>query len=1025
VSDETATAGISARPAPALAPGATLGKYRLDHVLGSGGMGVVWAAHDPDLDRAVALKVLRYEHAPSGLRVRLQREARAMARLKHLNVLTVYEAGSDGDRDYIAMELVDGESLEVWIATPQPEDELWDALLAAGRGLAAAHDAGLVHRDFKPGNVLRRRDGRVLVTDFGLARGLGDDRGGAGAEPALPDATALDATIDASPSPSPRADSVLHSPLTATGAVLGTPAYMAPEQFRGAASDARTDQFAYCITAWQLLTGERPFRGDTLEELKRATSAGVARLRSTLAPAVRAVLARGLSPEPDARWPDMTALLAALEDARHLRRRRVRAAIAAIAVAVVVAAGVFAWRTRGGAAATSALCTTSPEDEIALAWSPEFRKTAPESIRALQGFAMVADELDAFAAAWVADYRGACAVDEHVPKTYAKLGCLLGERDEVAALTHLMPVATARAFDDVEMGGVLPRTQACDGDSPVTPPTLPDDPDKRRRIEALRRRLLASHFEAVDAMLPTLPGLLEEARAIDWEPILAEAEQAVAVVFDRSGRRWEEAREHYRAANELARRTHHYHLEADSWIGLLGNEFEAASDPGDGKKFDDLVARARLAVHNSGDDPVYLAHIAHIEAAYALSRGRRDDAVALEDRARRLELAARDFAMATRVTSGQAQALALRDGPTDLDEAWRLMGEAIRVGESAKLVPRKLRAITDELSLVAQLRGDLANAHAWADRGEPPRAPRDAVSITGRVVDADGRAVAGARVVAWRGELAGDAERAYVWPTFEGAVATTDATGAFSLRGARGGAIIAELGDRRSRPREIGDAPVELALAPTRAIAGRVACDDELAPGVAVAARYAIGSNAWSVVAALGRGRDYRLAGLPPGDATLRLDAWLDSTFPKRKLDFGPVRDDAALTWPVGPTIDVIVRGGSAETPMIWLLRGRVEAKTRADVEAIAERETQGLRHQALVIGIGDQTQEGIAKYARGDRHGLFFGNAPGAVTVCVADGAATSKAMCQVIEVPAGAKIAVRDGRGVYPAIPVVIERQ
>jgi serine/threonine-protein kinase len=155
----------------ALSAGATLGKYRLEHVLGAGGMGVVWAAIDPDLERAVAIKVLRASDGSEVQRTRLLREARAMARLKHPNVLTVYEVGTANGVDYIAMELVEGDNLGAWFSQSPPRDQVIAALLAAGRGLAAAHEAGIVHRDFKPENVLRDRKGHVYVTDFGLAFG--------------------------------------------------------------------------------------------------------------------------------------------------------------------------------------------------------------------------------------------------------------------------------------------------------------------------------------------------------------------------------------------------------------------------------------------------------------------------------------------------------------------------------------------------------------------------------------------------------------------------------------------------------------------------------------------------------------------------------------------------------------------------------------------------------------------------------------------------------------------------------------
>ncbi|HSN29152.1 MAG TPA: serine/threonine-protein kinase, partial [Kofleriaceae bacterium] len=328
-SDETLADAQATRPS--FGAGAQLGKYELLRLLGEGGMGQVWAAHDPDLDREVALKLLRAEQAAPQLRTRLLREARAMARLKHANVLTVYEVGSEGDRDYIAMELVDGLNLDQWLATQPSRHDVWHALLAAGRGLAAAHEAGLVHRDFKPHNVLRSRDGRVLVTDFGLARGVGDEK--LQAVPASLDTpVALDVTLDANP------DSLLDSPLTQTGALIGTPAYMAPEQYAGSPPDPRTDQFAFCVTVWQALTGERPFQGSTLDELRRATNKGVAHIQSRLPRDVRAALVRGLSPDPAQRWPSMNDLLRALD-----RPKRTWAITTAIALAAGVLIGGLAY----------------------------------------------------------------------------------------------------------------------------------------------------------------------------------------------------------------------------------------------------------------------------------------------------------------------------------------------------------------------------------------------------------------------------------------------------------------------------------------------------------------------------------------------------------------------------------------------------------------------------------------------------------------------------------------------------------
>ncbi len=373
------SAETAAEPSVPKPPGAqeTLGKYRLDRVLGTGGMGIVWAAFDPDLERSVALKLLHTNDVPA-LRTRLLREARAMARLKHPNVLTVYEVGTDRNRDFIAMEIVDGDTLDKWVATKPSSDDLAEALAAAGRGLAAAHAAGLVHRDFKPTNVLRSRDGHIYVTDFGLARGQIED----GPEPVT---QAL-----------PQVD-ILSSPLTQTGVMIGTPAYMAPEQFAGKPPDARSDQFAFCITVWEALTGARPFRGDSLPELQQAASSGVREVRADqLSPRVRDVLVRGLDPSPENRWPDMTTLLDALAAAmaRPPRRRRVLLGIAGGAI-LVAGAGIFAATRAPSSSPTSS--TSAPSPTSPMSPTPVVAPTPVE--------ADCADPQAAFGDAWTAERR--------------------------------------------------------------------------------------------------------------------------------------------------------------------------------------------------------------------------------------------------------------------------------------------------------------------------------------------------------------------------------------------------------------------------------------------------------------------------------------------------------------------------------------------------------------------------------------------------------------------------------------------
>ncbi|HUJ56852.1 MAG TPA: serine/threonine-protein kinase, partial [Kofleriaceae bacterium] len=347
--DELARTATAAPTTPAKSElgeiGATLGRYRIERTLGEGGMGVVHAAFDPDLERRVALKVLRGEGGDA--RQRLLREARAMARLTHSNVVTVHEVGSAGGRDYVAMEMIEGETLADWLrAAPRSRAEIVAAFVAAGRGLAAAHAAGLVHRDFKPHNVLRRRDGRICVTDFGLARGVDT-------------VSAFETTLRIG---SPDNQQSALSGLTATGSVLGTPAYMAPEQWAGGTVGGAADQFAFCVALWEALTGERPFRGATLDELKREVARGAAALDASKLPRrLREPLRRGLDPDPARRWPSMDELLAAL--ARAERRPRV----AVLGASAVVAAAMLYAALGRGAVAPSCPAPARPLGE---AWSP-------------------------------------------------------------------------------------------------------------------------------------------------------------------------------------------------------------------------------------------------------------------------------------------------------------------------------------------------------------------------------------------------------------------------------------------------------------------------------------------------------------------------------------------------------------------------------------------------------------------------------------------------------------------------------
>ncbi len=329
---------------PVVAVGDTIDRYVVLRRVGAGGMGVVYAAYDPQLDRKVALKLLRtgIGLGEGEARARLVREAQAIAQLSHPNVVAVYDVGTTAEGEvYVAMEFVEGDTLTQWMHRwERPWRDTLDVYREAGRGLAAAHGVGLLHRDFKPDNVLVGADTRVRVTDFGLARSLVTGHNDEGAQTAFAGPGALRMT------------------LTATGAVMGTPRYMAPEQLKGLDVSAAADQFSFCVALYDALYGQHPIDGDTaikmIEENARAQpppeGAGIP---GWLWP----ILARGLDAQPAKRFPSMAALLIELTPPQPSRRRRRYIAMAAAAALVL-----------GGAAAATVLAPRPrPQPQI----SPE------------------------------------------------------------------------------------------------------------------------------------------------------------------------------------------------------------------------------------------------------------------------------------------------------------------------------------------------------------------------------------------------------------------------------------------------------------------------------------------------------------------------------------------------------------------------------------------------------------------------------------------------------------------------------
>jgi formylglycine-generating enzyme required for sulfatase activity len=314
-----------------LEPGALLGRYTVLGLVGRGGMGQVYAAYDPQLDRRIALKLMVTEAGEDdGLaHERLMREAQSMARLTHPNVVTVHDVGVVDARVFLAMEFVAGSTLAQWTqGKTHPWREVLGVYLQAGRGLAAAHGAGLVHRDFKPQNAMIDRQGNVRVMDFGLAR---DAESAQAVERERPVPPELLATTPA------RLD------LTRPGERLGTPRYMAPEQFEGRPADARSDQFSFCVALYEALYGGHPFDDDSYLALSLSVTNGELRAppKDRDVPGwLRRVVVRGLRRRPEERHATMAALVAALEDdpAVARRRRLVAAGVIAFAVSTVLVA---------------------------------------------------------------------------------------------------------------------------------------------------------------------------------------------------------------------------------------------------------------------------------------------------------------------------------------------------------------------------------------------------------------------------------------------------------------------------------------------------------------------------------------------------------------------------------------------------------------------------------------------------------------------------------------------------------------
>jgi len=667
-----------------------LARYVLLDKLGQGGLGVVFRAYDPDLDRRVALKLVRLrpgvDDPESSL---LLHEARMMARLTHPNVVTVHDVGSYTERDlgqianhehlgipprgvFLVMELVERGSLrDVLRKSPPPPRKLLSMLLAAGRGIAAAHAVGIVHRDFKPANVLVGTDGEVRVADFGLARS------------------------DADPHDTPGG---------------GTPAYMAPEQLHAGMADAQSDQYAFALTCWVALYGEHPFGDDT----SPARVLPPAPRRRGMPRGVHKVLRRALSLDPNRRFPDMPAMLRALASARADRSRR---------TAFVLGAGLVA------ALAFVALRPPEPEPVCASAgsaidevWNDAARQELQLAFLATrQPFAegswvSVRRILDAWAEQWRTAARTACE-DTHVRHVQSEAlldlrgECLERHRRELGAAVRLLGRADpAMLANAVQVVHGLPWIAACeDLEAVASERRLPDDAEQRATLTQGTAELGEARLLELSGRYAEAAVLAERAHtraeALDDEPLRAAADLRLGSIAASRGDYGSSRRLLLRGI-QTAEGARQDELAADGWIRLL---WVAGVELEDTEQGDIWVGFARAALRRLGDDPLREAELVHNLGGLYYRRGRWDQALehyqrALEVQRARLGEAAPDVA---RTLNHIANVLLMSGEPRR------------SLGYSQRSLELRRELLGPQHPLVAASLNNVASAHlqlhAWED----------------------------------------------------------------------------------------------------------------------------------------------------------------------------------------------------------------------------------------------------------------------------------------------------------------------
>ena len=612
-------------------PGLTLDHYVLLGRLGRGGMGVVYAAYDPELNRKVAIKLLRPDRVDPDSGLRILREAQAMARLSHPNVISVYHVGTWRDQVFVVMEYVEGGTLRGWLSEQsRPVKEIVSVFVQAGRGLAAAHAAGLLHRDFKPDNVLLGKDGRARVIDFGLARAVEGDV----------------AFASSLPSESPGAihvssGSPLDISLTRTGAVFGTPAYMAPEQRNGSPTNARTDQYSFCVALYEALYGERPLAREVKEPAPAGESAHLSeRSKSRRAPAwIRAGIMRGLQPDSAERFPSMDALLEALTTDPAVKRRRTWGAT--LGVLLVAGVSVAFWQV----ARQRGLLCRGAEKNLAGVWDSERKNAVARTFRALakpygeDALRGVERVLDSYSERWVKMHTEACEATrirgvQSEELLDLRMGCLSQRRQELRALSELLSQADAKLMAKaVDASQALtPLAECADAKALTAPVRPPADAATRAKVQQVRNKLavakahdLAGQY-AEELRLET--SAAAEAKEIHYRPLEAEALGQLGELQKTKGD-LKAAEATFKEALRAALASGHDLVSAQVWTGQVGLNIKRTRY----QDADEAANNALAALERVGGNEVLLAPLLNDLGALREGEAKYDEAVANHQRA--------------------------------------------------------------------------------------------------------------------------------------------------------------------------------------------------------------------------------------------------------------------------------------------------------------------------------------------------------------------------------------------------------